>query len=430
MQFSVITPVHKINKRFLKECLSSLCEQTYNQPFQWVVVLNGEASEKNFNMFLKEFGSVPEHITISAFHVETTGNVSMLKKLGCEYAGGEVLVELDWDDILREDALARLASVYEDENIVFAYSNSAQFGDMDWQATWGVDYPYSEFWGWTHREVEYKGHKLYEMVAFPPTAHSMRRIEYAPNHVRTWRKDAYTEIGGHDTSIELGDDHDLVCRFYLKYGETAFYHIDECLYFYRKHSSNTCALRNAEVQEQTHNNYLKYIHALGERWADDHALRKLDFGGRFNSPEGYESVDLLDADVVMDLNEDWQLEDNSVGVIRAYHILEHLKNPIHFFNEAYRVLAPGGFLFVEVPSTNGQGAWADPTHISFFNELAFKYYTDENHARFIRPQYKGRFQSAGLREWWWTYPNIPVVTTELICLKGDYESYRSGGVYI
>jgi hypothetical protein len=94
-------------------------------------------------------------------------------------------------------------------------------------------------------------------------------------------------------------------------------------------------------------------------------------------------------------------------------------------NEVYRCLAPGGWLLLEVPSTDGRGAWCDPTHVSFWNERSIAYYSDEQAARYIRPHFKGRFQSARTITWyptqWWLDQKIPVVRAELICLKEGYE---------
>jgi hypothetical protein len=81
-----------------------------------------------------------------------------------------------------------------------------------------------------------------------------------------------------------------------------------------------------------------------------------------------------------------------------------------------------------VPSTNGMGAWCDPTHISFFNTHSFEYYTNEKYGRFIRPMYKGRFQKARVVEYWWTEPKLPIVRAELICLKNEYKIKHVGEI--
>lgn len=79
-------------------------------------------------------------------------------------------------------------------------------------------------------------------------------------------------------------------------------------------------------------------------------------------------------DVVADLNEPWPFEDNYADRIVAVDLVEHLKDPIHTMNEAWRVLKPGGVFEIVVPSTDGRGADQDPTHVSYWNINSFMYY--------------------------------------------------------
>lgn len=71
-------------------------------------------------------------------------------------------------------------------------------------------------------------------------------------------------------------------------------------------------------------------------------------------------------------------DDNTFDHINCLHVLEHLKNPIFFIKECYRILKPGGTLYLETPDvrltfvphipflTSTEGIlnfWDDPTHI-------------------------------------------------------------------
>lgn len=417
---SVITPFGKKHEGYLLETYQSLCDQTYKD-WEWVLVPNGG-------------GSVPPEIRIDGrvkvapFTGPMDGDcysIGKLKRFACSHAEGDIIAELDADDLLLPKCLEKVKKAIDD-GAVFVYSNNADFEDGTWKSS-----TFGSYYGWHSRPFHYKGHDLIETISFPVTAHSLRYIFWSPDHIRAWSKSAYWEVGGHDASIKMGDDHDLMCRFYLKYGGEGFKFLDEVLYLYRKHPDNSCRVFNDVVQKQTLANYLKYSREMAVRWSRDNGLDMVDIGSRKSEWAGFKTVDKMPpANIIADLNEPWPMAENSVGVLRASHIIEHLKNPIFTMNEAYRVLAPGGWMFIDVPSTDGRGAFQDPTHVSFWNENALWYYTNENWARWIRPMFKGKFQMSRCVTW---FPskfeqdhNIPMVQADLICLKEPYESHWCG----
>ena len=419
---SIITPVYYKSIPYLEETYKSLLEQTH-QDWEWVTVLNNGgripeyiAKDERVKIFIAEDDS-PEH-----------NQIGRLKGFACSKALGDIFVELDSDDILISTALEEIIDAFKDPKLAMVYSNSASFKNDSWESP-----KFGTAYGWESRPYFYKEHELNEMVAWPVSAHMMRYVFWAPDHVRAWRAGAYKAIGGHNTELKTGDDHELCCRLYIQYGAAGFKHIDKCLYLYRLHGENASFTNNEEVQIQTTQNYLKYSRSLAKRWANDNNLAKLDLGGRINAWEHFTTVDLFDADIIANLEEAWPFEDNSVGIIRASHLFEHLKDPIHTMNEAFRVLAPGGWLLIEVPSTDGRGAFQDPTHVSFWNENSIWYYTNKNFSRFI-PSFKGRFQNSRTVTY---FPseferehNIAVVQADLIAVKGDYARRPVGEVLI
>lgn len=102
---------------------------------------------------------------------------------------------------------------------------------------------------------------------------------------------------------------------------------------------------------------------------------KLNLGCSSAVREGYVNVDIVPpADVIADLNASWPWEDSSIDAILAIDIIEHLVNKIYTMNELWRVLRADAVAEIEVPSTNGECAFADPTHVSFWNKRSFFYY--------------------------------------------------------
>jgi len=98
---------------------------------------------------------------------------------------------------------------------------------------------------------------------------------------------------------------------------------------------------------------------------------------------GWTNVDIVPGRgvTVIDLRDLWPWSDSSVAEILAMDVIEHLPDKIHTMNEMWRVLAPGAVVHIGVPTTDGPGAFQDPTHVSFWNRRSFLYYEDGNSYR-------------------------------------------------
>lgn len=111
---------------------------------------------------------------------------------------------------------------------------------------------------------------------------------------------------------------------------------------------------------------------------------KLDLGSGYRHPEGFVTLDIREQckpDIVCDLTNGLPFQDSSIEYIRAHDILEHVPigKTIFVMEEIHRVLKPMGILDVAIPSTEGNGAFCDPFHVSFWNRISFRYYMDDAH---------------------------------------------------
>ncbi len=107
---------------------------------------------------------------------------------------------------------------------------------------------------------------------------------------------------------------------------------------------------------------------------------KLNLGCADNLRQGFVNIDIAPGDgiTVVDLRDDWPWPDGSAEHVVAHDIVEHLPDKIHTMNELWRVLAPDGTATIIVPTTDGPGAFQDPTHVSFWNRRSFLYYEAGN----------------------------------------------------
>jgi SAM-dependent methyltransferase len=400
MNVSIFTPTH--NTEFLPQLYESIKDQNF---FEWVIVTNNGA-------VVQEEIEADSRVRVFDYPHEYVG---ALKAYACSKCEGDIYLELDHDDLLTEDAIEEVIKAFvENPEVGFVHSNSSSFRN-NFEP---VD-KFVEGNGWSYRPFNYKGYELQELVAFEDHPTSVSRIWFCPNHLRAWRADVYEAVGGHNTNMRVLDDQDLIARTYI---HSPFYLIDKCLYLYRIGESNTWLIHNKEIQNNVMPIHNKYIEDISIAWSQRNGLKTLELGGVFPSKPNLTKVAAKDADINTDLNYQWPFEDSSVGLIVANDILEHLKNPLHIMKEAHRVLADGGVFLIQVPSTDGRGAFQDPTHVSFWNENSFWYYTREEQAKYIDTPV--RFQALKCETTEYTEGGVCWVLAHLISLK---ENYRPAG---
>lgn len=368
MLASAFTPTH--DPRWLDQAYKSLRAQAHKE-WEWVIVPNGDAARGDAGSVPDKVRSDPRVRVIPAPPFADTGKVGALKRFAASQCKGDVLVELDHDDSLAPSALSRIVSEVE-AGAGFVYSDFVQLRSD------GTCMVFPPGMGWSSYQAKVGNRKYDAVRAFPANAASLAHIWWAPNHVRAWSRDAYDEAGGHDAELPVCDDLDLVARTYL--AGVKFAHVAEPLYFYRMRNGqarNTYLERNGEVQRLDQEVSNRHFYPLVAEWCRREGLASM----AIDSPGA-----TIDA------------PDNSVGAIRAYDVL-HRVHPEHVaavMNEYYRVLAPGGWLMVRVPSTDSPVAFADPTARSYWNKCSWWFYTREVYAAKV-PGLAVRFQEA--RSW-------------------------------
>jgi SAM-dependent methyltransferase len=359
---SIFTPTH--DTKHLKEAYDSI-ELQQHHDWEWIIGLNGGARLPDDEVFHKDPRIKPFDLSV------TSANIGALKYACCQRAKGETLIELDHDDLLWPDVLTHIAAKTQD-GADFIFSDAACYDDSKEQPV-----GYSSDHGWETYPVKLYGRELLATRNFPVTPRSLCEVYYAPDHVRCWRKSFYDKIGGHDISLSVCDDHDLVCRSYIAHGK--FAHTGTVGYVYRFHPGNTVKARNARIQQQCRNNRAKYIHKLVDEWV---GRQKLLYVNLERNVEWMDNVPILKG-----------IKTGSVGCIRAYNVLHWIpqEQVPQVMEEFHRILTPGGWLCCQVWSTNGPGGF-NPSAKSYWNMPTFEYFCDKRRALEIQP-YRGRFQS-------------------------------------
>lgn len=413
---SLITPTHK--PVYLMRLYESIKNQT-RKDFEWVIVPNNGA----------DVSFIPSESWIRIVpYTEDSKLIGAVKNFAFKQGLGEWLAEVDHDDELLPNCVEEvIKAIKENPDCDFIFSDSMEVDKND------NSVPYGSEFGWRHYSYDYNGKTYTINKSYPATPQSVSRIWFAPNHIRVWKKDFYYRLGGHNATLKALDDQELMCRTYV---EGKMHQITTVLYKYHMHGNNSFASQelNSWIQEYTMVLYDQYITPMMEKWCDMKGLMKLDLCGGHNPPKGYISIDLEKSDIVHNLDvAPWPIPDNSVGIVRASDALEHLKDKIQTMKEIHRILAPGGMLLSHTPSTDGRGAFQDPTHVAFWNSNSFWYYTKAQTAAYINKPV--RFQLTRIKNWfpsdWHKLHEITYVTAHLTALKGGDEwSYAPGKIEI
>jgi SAM-dependent methyltransferase len=409
VNISVFTPSHR--PTFLDDCYWSLHAQSF-EDWEWIVVLNGNAAD----------WSPPEDDPrVRVLRRTGSQKVGAVKRTACETCKGAILLELDHDDVLAPNCLAEVMAAFDrNPHASLVFSDFTQI-DEDGSPNF---VRFNQAMGWEYSDVEINGTTFLRCHALDASPHNAGYIWYAPNHVRAFRRDIYEGVGGYNAELGVLDDQELMARLFTA-GE--FHHVDACLYLQRMHSGNTQkeATTNAFIQDQTVRYYDEHIDALASAWCRRTGKAIVSVRTPNSPPLDDDGSDV----VVIDPAKPYlPFESNSVGLLKATELLQRLPDRAAFFSECYRVLTHAGLILSLTPSTDGRGAFQDPTHVAFYNENSFWYLTQRRLREWSLPTMTGRFQVSRIHTHFPTSfdeaNNISYVQANLLSVK---QGPRQGG---
>ncbi|WP_166372398.1 glycosyltransferase family 2 protein [Psychromonas sp. SA13A] len=209
--FSIVVPVYNPPIKFLKACVESVQQQSYQN---WQLVLVNDASTfPVVNNYLDQLGLISDKITIvtnfSNLHISASTNV------GIKASSGDFIVLLDHDDRLAPQALNEVACLLlEQPELEWIYS------DEDF--------------------INKNGKRVaphFKSAWNPYLLHAHNYI----THLSIYKRDFLQQLGGCRVGFEGAQDYDLALRAseILKPNQIA--HIAKILYHWRIHEGSTAA---------------------------------------------------------------------------------------------------------------------------------------------------------------------------------------------
>ena len=87
-----------------------------------------------------------------------------------------------------------------------------------------------------------------------------------PNHIRSWRRDTYFKVNGHNPHLHVCDDYELIIKTFLT---TKIAYIPKLGYIqYRNKDGNTTISRNKEIQRLTRIIKNSYDHLIHKKFVE------------------------------------------------------------------------------------------------------------------------------------------------------------------
>lgn len=214
-KISIITPVYNPAEKFLRECIKSVINQTYDN---WELCLVDDASpNKKIREIIKEYAK--SDLRIKYKFRKKNGHICKASNDALKLATGEFIALLDHDDILWPNALYEVTKLLNTKpQADFIYSDEDKL-DLDG----------------TRLDPFFK----------PDWSPDMFLSTNYLCHLSVIRKKLVDQIGGFRPGYEGSQDYDLFLRVTEKTGK--IYHIPDILYSWRKVPGSTAAVY--EVKE-------------------------------------------------------------------------------------------------------------------------------------------------------------------------------------
>ena len=271
-KISIFIGVHKWIK-FLEYCLDSIINQTYDN-WELVILDNSDIDindlvhkhiikNKPFNICT--FKGLQDKIKI---HKSLTDNhnIGYIKGIAAKLCTGDILCEMDYDDILMPRALESLAQAYQKTDCDYFYSDwinvdcclqkgqiTSRYGELVLDVA-EIDYP----------EI---GTIKVNVFGLRNLAYDdIRYRNYLPLHIRAWKREFFHLIDGYDANLHVVDDNDIQFKSFI-YGKVCRICYPACICNYHDENS-TKSFKTNYITNLVDEIFKKYDEKLYIRFLD------------------------------------------------------------------------------------------------------------------------------------------------------------------
>lgn len=243
---SIFTPIYNTGDKLFRT-YESIKNQTHTN-WEWVLVNDSTDGGKTLKM-AQGIAEKDARVKIYDFRDKSNGIIGESKYRAAMLCRGDILLEMDHDDYLIPESCQVLIDAYKAyPDAGFAYTDCAEVLE-NWES---LKYGDGFCFGYgSYRYEEVLGRMINTNQSPNINPKTIRHIVGIPNHIRSWKRDTYLKIGGHNRRLSIADDYELIIRTFL---ETKFVRIVKNCYLqfiYNSDSaSNTHELSRADIQRR------------------------------------------------------------------------------------------------------------------------------------------------------------------------------------
>lgn len=286
---SFFTSIYNISDK-VYSLYDTVKKQSYTN-WELVIVndsIDGGKTQKHLDKLMKWDTRVRAY----EFGEKTKGIIGEAKYRAAMLCNGEVLAELDHDDLLIENCaeiLMYASDKYPDAG--FFYTDSLELY-KDTQQSIMYDEGFACGYG-SYKKITWND-RVYNVQNTPNiNPKTIRHIVGVPNHIRAWRKSFYHSIGGHNRNLSIADDYELIVRTFLN---TKMVKIPIVTYIQYIHENNSHDRTRKDIQRRVRSIMYYYNDAIANRfkelgfedWAyNENQYDPLSVQSRFGDQENY-----------------------------------------------------------------------------------------------------------------------------------------------
>jgi glycosyltransferase involved in cell wall biosynthesis len=241
-------------KERLYVAYESLKKQTH-QNWEWSIY-DDSTDDVTWNV-VKDIAKSDTRVIINKNHNQSSySRIGYNKFTAATHCSSNYIVELDHDDALTFDALDKILLTHKrfpDCGFVFG-----DWAEMNFETKQEIDYGDGYAWGYgSYYTVKHPHHDRELKVACAPSLNplTIRRLWSLFNHPKSWKKDVYMKIGGHNRYLNSADDYELMLRTFLN---TKMVHLHHYCYEQYMYNDNT-KVSNGGLGWKYHGDIMRHV---------------------------------------------------------------------------------------------------------------------------------------------------------------------------